>query len=100
MTERFSLRAVRAIGVAVASLLLIAGGAFAADQLASAGHDDGLAGPTPVLAPAILDVSGSDDDDDSDDDATESPDATDDSADDSDDDATESPDATDDAGHD
>jgi hypothetical protein len=91
MSERFGLQAARAIGVAVAGLMLIVGGAFAADQLANAGRDDGIATPSPVLAPAILDVSGSDD---SDDEATESPEATDDSG----DEATESPEATDDSG--
>ena len=46
MTERFGLRAVRMIGVAVVSLLLIVGGAFAADQLANSGARDELAAPT------------------------------------------------------
>jgi hypothetical protein len=99
MTERFGLRAVRMIGVAAVSLLLIVGGAYAADQLASSGARDELAAPTATVEPAHVQgaettgpSASPEASDDNGDDASESPDASDDNG----DDASESPDASDD----
>lgn len=81
MVERFGIRAVRTVGVAGVSLLLIVGGAFAADQLANSGPGDDNGAPTASFEPEASEMP----------EASESPEASDDHG---DDDASASPGAT------
>ncbi len=100
MTERTGLRVARTIGIAVVSLLLIVGGAFAANGLANSSAPNGGA-PVSIEAgstesPEATEDSNESEGDDDLDVAAESPDATDDQ----DDGPTASPEASHDDGDD